>query len=180
MAITPIGTVVFSINRPFGRTILRCTWPTGSGRAATSRMPFAISARRVGVRASRSSITGPIVARAASRSRRLAARISSCAATSALAIASSAASLVSLSASANASRAAWERHKISWVVMVYLLRGGPDYTLLKEYSKRCFLSTAEPSFRYLRLAMKSKTRYNIPYMRRAVVPGGEYPKGAFV
>ena len=116
-----MGTEVFSISSPFGRTILRSTAPTGSGRAATSRMPLAMAASRAGVRARRSSITSLMRPRAAARSCLLAARIASLFSTRATAMASSAAFLVSVSASASGSFAACAANRISCVVIAELL-----------------------------------------------------------
>ena len=75
MAITPMGTAVFSMTSPLGRSTRRRTLPTGSGRSATSRMPFAMALMRSGVRASRSSMTSEMCPLAASRSVALASRM---------------------------------------------------------------------------------------------------------
>ena len=117
MAMTPMGTAVFSITRPFGRSTRASTSPTGSGRAATSRMPWAMPRMRSGDRASRSSITSLTVPLACSRSWALAARISSCSASRASAIASSARSFVWVSAIAMASLAPRARSSSSCVVI---------------------------------------------------------------
>ena len=71
-----MGTAVRSMTRPLGRSTRASTSPTGSGRSATARMPWAMPAMRSGDRASRSSITSEMVPRAASRSWALAARMS--------------------------------------------------------------------------------------------------------
>ena len=139
MAMTPIGTAVFSIKRPFGRTILRSTAPTGSGRAATSRIPLAMSVRRPGVSARRSSITSLTRPRAFSTSCLLASRILSCAAMSATAIASSAAFFVSASASASGSFAPCAARKISCVVMgqTSLMPCGPRTECRRACPRQC-------------------------------------------
>ena len=77
MAMTPIGTAVFSMISPLGRSTRLRTAPTGSGSSATSLSPAAMPEIRSGLRASRSSITSEMAPRAASRSRAFAARISS-------------------------------------------------------------------------------------------------------
>ena len=77
MAITPMGTAVFSITSPLGRSTRFSTRPTGSGRAAASRMPRAMAPMRSSVRASRSSITSLMCPLAAARSSAFAARMAS-------------------------------------------------------------------------------------------------------
>ena len=72
MAMTPMGTRVRSMTRPLGRSTRRITAPTGSGSAATSRMPWAMPAMRSGVSLSRSSITALMWSFAASMSMALA------------------------------------------------------------------------------------------------------------
>ena len=63
------------ITSPLGRSTRFSTRPTGSGRAATSSMPFAMARMRSSVRARRSSITSLICPFAAAISSALAARI---------------------------------------------------------------------------------------------------------
>ena len=117
MAMTPIGTAVFSITSPLGRSTRLRTAPTGSGRAATSRIPFAMPAIRSGLRASRSSITSEMRPRASSRSRALAARMGAVSASSSSAMASRARSLVCVSARAMAPLACLARASSSCVVI---------------------------------------------------------------
>ena len=91
MPITPIGTVTFSIFRPFGRVSPLSTRPTGSRCAATSSTPCAIASMRASVSVRRSSIASRMpLSRAAARSTAFAARISGAAARSACAAFSSA------------------------------------------------------------------------------------------
>ncbi len=51
-----MGTRTFRMRIPFGRVHSLMVVPTGSGKAATSRTPFAISAMRLSVSVNRSSI----------------------------------------------------------------------------------------------------------------------------
>src|SRR5579863_7283374 len=56
MRITPMGTRTFWMRIPFGRVHSLMAVPTGSGKAATSRTPLAISEMRLPVRVRRSSM----------------------------------------------------------------------------------------------------------------------------
>ena len=56
MAITPRGTVTFSILSPFGRTLPSSTLPTGSSIPATAATPFAIASTLSAFRANLSTI----------------------------------------------------------------------------------------------------------------------------
>ena len=117
MAITPIGTPVFSITMPLGRSTREITRPTGSGSSATWRTPSAMPATRSGVRRRRSSITSEIWPFAVSMSSALAARISSCEAISCSAMAFNAAFFVCESAALSFGQAARAAFMISNVVM---------------------------------------------------------------
>ena len=119
MAMTPMGTAVFSITSPLGRSTRFRTAPTGSGRAATSKMPFAMAPIRSGVKARRSSITSLMCPLAAAMSSALAARMASTlsGARRASAIRSRTLCRVRLLASATACLAARAASRISCVVM---------------------------------------------------------------
>ena len=125
---TPIGTAVFSITSPLGRSTRDSTAPTGSGRAATSRIPWAMPAMRSGLSASRSSITSEMVPRAASRSWTLAARMSAVRSSRARAISISARFFNSVSARAMAPLAPLAFFSSSIVVI--------DVTLFKSFRLR--------------------------------------------
>ena len=117
MATTPMGTAVFSMTRPLGRSSLLSTAPTGSGRAVTSRIPWAMPKIRSSLRASRSSITLDTVPLASMRSRPLAVRMGWVWSISASAMASSARFFISVSARAMAAFAPLARRSSSRVVI---------------------------------------------------------------
>ena len=117
MATTPKGTEVFSITMPLGLSILFSTLPSGSGRAATSSTPLAMSPILFSVRVSLSIMTSPRWSLAASTSSALAFRISSFSAISLFAMASRAAFFFSFEA-ASAGRAFFVSKSISRVVLI--------------------------------------------------------------
>ena len=102
MAMTPMGTAVLSITSPLGRLRRVSTWPTGSGRPATSRTPWAMLKIRSSLRARRSSITVDTVPLASIRSSPLAVSTDWMLSASASAMARSARFLASVPASAMA------------------------------------------------------------------------------
>ena len=117
MATTPMGTESLRMVRPLGRSTVRRTLPTGSGRAATWRTPSAMAATRSSVSASRSSITSLMLPLAAAMSSPLAARMAARPPQRLSAIASRAAFFVSVPAHRSAGRAACAASRISRVVM---------------------------------------------------------------
>ena len=123
-----MGTAVFSITSPLGRSTRDSTAPTGSGRAATSRIPWAMPAMRSGLSASRSNITSEMVPRAASRSWTLAARMSAVRSSRARAISISARFFNSVSARARAPLVPLAFFSSSIVVI--------DVTLFKSFRLR--------------------------------------------
>ena len=84
-----MGTRTLRMTSPLGRAVSLRSSPTGSGRAATARMPSAMLSTRAGERERRSIMTGAITPRAASTSAALAARILSAWSSKAWAMASS-------------------------------------------------------------------------------------------
>ena len=117
MATTPMGTAFFSIFSPSARTVSEMVSQTGSGRAATSRIPLAMPWIRLSFSISRSIMTSDTVPRAFSISARLAVRMASLASTSAFAMAARAAFFSSVESKATAVLAALARLSISSMII---------------------------------------------------------------